>query len=210
MWKVFNVKSFLDSPCGDCNWQPSIPGFENVNYTGVDIVPSAIVHNSIKYIEKTNMRFISLDLAKDGDKLPKNFDIVMCRDAIQHLPLEDGMKIFKSLEATGAKLLITNVHLPLSHPQSTLVNYNIVPGDYYPNNPLLPPFNFGTPVFYTFDTLETPFAKLMAAFELPSIEKGPGSFDLSIFNIEESKGKIIPIGSRGKELWEAYVSRLKK
>ncbi|KAJ1558813.1 hypothetical protein HK096_003278 [Nowakowskiella sp. JEL0078] len=207
MWKIFNTKSFLDSPCGDCNWQSSIPGIEHINYTGVDIVPAAIKHNIVKYFKKSNMRFAVLDLVEEGEHLPKNeFDIVMCRDAIQHLPLSDGMKIYQSLEATGAKLLITNIHLPNDHPNTKGVNLDIQPGGYYDNNPLLEPFKFGLPIFYTYDTFASPGNdKYMAAFELPIIGKGDGTFDLNLFDIIKSRDQIVPIGERGRQLWEEYL-----
>ncbi|KAJ1559838.1 hypothetical protein HK096_010915 [Nowakowskiella sp. JEL0078] len=208
MWKIFNVKSFLDSPCGDCNWQPSIPGFEHINYTGVDIVTSAIKHDTIKYFGRNNMRFAILDLVRDGHLLPKNeFDIVMCRDAIQHLSLEDGMKIYQALEATGAKVLITNIHIPKNKKISNISNKNIQPGEFYLNNPLLEPFNFGMPVFYTFDTPEKDQVKLMAAFELPIIGKGDGNFDINLFETKNLNGMIIPVGERGRQLWDEYQER---
>ncbi|KAJ1552857.1 hypothetical protein HK096_010168, partial [Nowakowskiella sp. JEL0078] len=195
MWQIFGIKSFLDSPCGDCNWQPSIPGFDKINYTGIDIVSAEILQNAQKYISKPNMRFINLDLVTQGIIPKDQFDMVMCRDAIQHLPLLDGLEIYKSLEATGAKILITNVHLPIGHPNVRSQNYNIGPGDFYANNPLYPPFNFGPPIFYTLDTFHSvdPHVKLMAAFELPIVGKGDGSFDLSIFNITKGNGSIVAI-----------------
>ncbi|KAJ1554274.1 hypothetical protein HK096_004307 [Nowakowskiella sp. JEL0078] len=207
MWQIFGTTSFLDSPCGDCNWQPSIPGFERIKYTGVDIVSSEILQNAQKYISKPNMRFINLDLVAHGSMIPKDqFEMVMCRDAIQHLPLEDGLQIYKSLEATGAKILITNVHLPINHPDVVSHNFNIRPGDFYANNPLYPPFNFGLPIFYTLDTFHSVdrHVKLMAAFELPIVGKGNGTFDFSIFNITNGDGSIVPVGKRGEELWEKF------
>lgn len=35
----YGIKDWIDSPCGDCNWQPRIEGFANVSYLGLDIVP---------------------------------------------------------------------------------------------------------------------------------------------------------------------------
>ena len=35
----YGIQDWIDSPCGDCNWQPRIEGFANVSYLGLDIVP---------------------------------------------------------------------------------------------------------------------------------------------------------------------------
>jgi hypothetical protein len=44
------------------------------------------------------MRFMNLDLVRD--KLP-NADAFLVRDAVQHLPLEDGMQLYRNVELSG-------------------------------------------------------------------------------------------------------------
>ena len=40
----YGIKDWIDSPCGDCNWQHRVEGFGNVSYLGLDIVPGKIPH----------------------------------------------------------------------------------------------------------------------------------------------------------------------
>ncbi|KAJ3119492.1 hypothetical protein HK098_005393 [Nowakowskiella sp. JEL0407] len=214
MFKIFKPKSFLDSPCGDCNWQPSITGIENVLYTGVDIVPNVVLQNAKKYIGNKNMRFVNLDLVTDLKSLPKNqFDIALCRDAIQHLPLEDGMEIYKGFQEIGIKILVTNIVIPSDNSLNPGQNINVVPGSVYANNPLLPPFNFSLPLFYIPEHVDgfLNSLKILAAFELPSLGKGPGTYDPAIFDISLPYDKVNPIGKKAEALlkgdgssWKAH------
>lgn len=124
----------------DFNWQPKVKELSLVNYTGIDIVPFLISQLSRKYTGVNNFRFAHWDMVKD--ELPKNsFDIIMARDMIQHNTLEDGLKIFKNIEQSGAKYLLTNFH-------SNGTNHNVQPGGYYLINPFLPPFNLPKPLLY--------------------------------------------------------------
>ncbi|KAJ1555050.1 hypothetical protein HK096_009827 [Nowakowskiella sp. JEL0078] len=189
--KIFGSKRILDSPCGDCNWQPHIQGFDEISYTGVDIVPEVIIQNSHKYFNRTNMKFAQLDLVQEGS--------VLSVDVIQHLSLQDGLQVYEVLEKTGAKILITNIHVPSDG--SPPENINIRPGDYYPNNPMIPPFNFGTPLFYILDQIHPPNHKFVAVFEFPVLGKGSGLWDSSLLDINSPIGKIVPVGSRGEKLY---------
>ncbi|KAJ3119640.1 hypothetical protein HK098_005290 [Nowakowskiella sp. JEL0407] len=204
MFKIFKPSSFLDSPCGDCNWQPHIPGIENVQYTGADIVPDVIIENSRKYLNKKNMRFVNLDLVADAKLLPPGqFDIVLCRDAVQHLSLNDGLTVYKGFEDMGAKILITNIHIPADLKIKSDQNRNIPAGQYYPNNPLLPPFNFGLPLFYTPEQYHDGYIKVIAAFQLPVLKQGTGNFDVSIFDLKEPWDRVLAIGANATKMLDA-------
>jgi hypothetical protein len=39
----YNIKTIVDVPCGDANWQYAIPGIEKVTYTGYDVSQHAII-----------------------------------------------------------------------------------------------------------------------------------------------------------------------
>ncbi|KAJ3069355.1 hypothetical protein HK102_006944, partial [Quaeritorhiza haematococci] len=201
VWDIFSIKTFLDAPCGDCNWQPSIEGFENVMYTGADIVPQLIIKDMRKYINKLNMRFVNLDLVID--KVPQGFDAIMCRDAIQHLPLKDGEAIYKNFEASGAKFLITNFH-------NTTGNWDISPGSWYANNPMLPPFNFPPPLFYIVDADDgflssTKDWKYMGVWRLPALHRGQG---VAIEpDVDKARRGVVPVGEESERLMEKYQAK---
>jgi hypothetical protein len=40
-FKEYGIKDWIDSPCGDCNWQGLVDGIDDVAYLGLDIVPGA-------------------------------------------------------------------------------------------------------------------------------------------------------------------------
>ena len=77
-----SIKSVVDAPCGDVNWQTEIPGFRTLNYTGVDIVPAITARNSRNHAgHSASMRFQTRDLVRDP--LGQAYDLVICRDALQ-------------------------------------------------------------------------------------------------------------------------------
>ena len=59
---------------------------------------SVVLANGRKYRNFENMRFLNLDLVRD--KLPQA-DTYLVRDAVQHLPLEDGLQIYRNVELSG-------------------------------------------------------------------------------------------------------------
>lgn len=176
-WKTFAAPDrplrFLDAPCGDCNWLPKTTGFYDIAYTGADIVVNATVNNARRYRHESNMRFMSLDLVME--ELPKAQDMVLCRDALQHLPLKDAIAVVKNIERSGAKYLITNWHglSPGNHDISA-------PGEWFMVDIFQPPFNFSQPLFYTVDGPDSRNEKgeinykLIGVFELPVLGKGSG------------------------------------
>ncbi|KAJ3005253.1 hypothetical protein HKX48_000777 [Thoreauomyces humboldtii] len=176
IFKKFDVKTFLDAPCGDANWQHEIPGIASVQYTGADIVSDEITSNMRKRLALPNFRFVNLDLVQDV--VPKDlFDVALVRDVIQHLPLQDGLKIYRNIEESGVKYLVTNFH----DPRYGKINKNITPGDFFQNNPMIAPFNFAEPLFYTVDMSDAYMQqvptekKYVAVWKLPAVGLGNGT-----------------------------------
>ena len=144
----------------------------------MDIVPELILGNSKKHARFKNARFINLDLVLD--ELPQS-DVYMVRDVIQHLSLDDGVALIKNVEKTGAKYLISNFH-NLKRTGEALENRNIEAGRFYPNNAMLPPFNFPNPLYYILDMHDGYYdrendgmgIKLAAVWKLPVLGQGTG------------------------------------
>lgn len=181
--------SCLKTP--DLNWQTKIKELSLVNYTGIDIVPFLIAHHSRMYAGVGNLRFAPWDMAKDP--LPQGvFDLIMTRDMVQHNSLEDGLKIFKNIEKSGARYLLTNFHTGGK-------NEDITPGGYYLINPLLPPFSFPKPLLYIREGGSTETTgKYIVLFKIDGegslVGKGSGnaievsnSADKSIFSMDAAK-----------------------
>ena len=135
LWQQYQIKSFLDVPCGDYNWMKEVDK-QNISYTGGDIVVELIEQNNLKY-KTENISFEVIDITQDT--LP-TVDMIFCKDCLQHLSYENvwkALKIFKNSNSTY--LLVT------SYP-FTLSNWNIYNGDFRPLNLRIKPFNLPAPM----------------------------------------------------------------
>lgn len=124
-----NVQSVLDLGCGDGFWMPDLPG-----YLGVDVSAEAIRrakrnHPARKY------KVLREDLGK--------FDLVITRDAMQHLSLRDADNLLDFALQSGDWLLA-----------STYVNgqnLDIPTGHFYSPDLTAAPFNMDAPYRMIFD-----------------------------------------------------------
>jgi SAM-dependent methyltransferase len=135
LWKQYDIKTFLDVPCGDYNWMKEVKK-DNIVYIGGDIVDEAVKHNNEKYAAK-NISFRLLDITKD---ILPTVDMIFCKDCLQHLSYEDVFKALKNFKRSKSKyLLVTSYPLTLS-------NWDIFTGDYHPLNLRIKPFNLPNPI----------------------------------------------------------------
>jgi hypothetical protein len=162
--------------CGDCNWQYDFVNLikvEYFEYFGFDVSEIALAkakennkRNNLKFSDKPiDLCNHILDCSNPCNSL------IIIKEVIQHLPLLAGIKLLRNIKDSGIKYLaITNHDSELFNVQ---INKNIKnPGEFYPNNMFLPPFNFKNPI--------NDVSNLIKNKEL---EKGYGN--LIIFNIQE-------------------------
>lgn len=97
----FEISSFLDAPCGDCNWISELE-WGKVSYTGIDVVPDLIQRNQLRF-KGNNMQFILADLCEES--LPRA-DLVFCRDCWVHLPFRQIQSCLKNFQSSGALYLM--------------------------------------------------------------------------------------------------------
>lgn len=134
--KKYDVKSFLDLPCGDFHWMKLID-LKGVNYIGGDIVKKLIQNNILKYGNVPECKFEVLDLI--NDTLP-DVDMIMVRDCFIHLSNDLILKSLKNLKRTKIKYLLTN-----SHPDME-INKNIKTGTWRRIDLGKEPFNLSNPI----------------------------------------------------------------
>jgi hypothetical protein len=127
------ISSVLDAGCGEGTWQPDLPG-----YIGIDIAREALAVARRVHPERT---YGVADICRDT--LPTT-DAVLCRDALQHLPLADGLAAIENFRRAGARYLIASSH-------QDGVNRDVAPGAWYTCNLSAPPFSFAEPVATIFD-----------------------------------------------------------
>jgi len=94
------ITSVLDAACGDGFWMPDLPG-----YIGVDIAPEATATSRRRHPHR---RYLTGDVATL--KLP-TCDLVVTRDAMQHLSWADGTAFLSALIATGPKYLLASHYI---------------------------------------------------------------------------------------------------
>jgi len=116
----------LDAGCGTGYWMPELPGYIGVDVAGVALAAARRAH--------PERRYLAADIC--ADPLPAS-DIVICRDALQHLSLADGLAAVANFRAAGASWLITTTH-------ADQANRDITTGDWYAINVEAPPFDMGT------------------------------------------------------------------
>jgi hypothetical protein len=132
----FNVKKFLDAPCGDFNWFQLIERPEEMEYIGGDIVDDLVRRNQVKYGGR-HMHFISLNVIMDV--LPQA-DMWMCRDCLFHFSYEDIFRTLTNFARSDIKYIFTSIH------DECKANADIETGGARQLNLELPPFNLCKPI----------------------------------------------------------------
>jgi SAM-dependent methyltransferase len=129
------VRSVLDVGCGDGYWMPELPG-----YLGIDPAPSAIRTARSRHPERA---YLVGDI-RDPGPWRKAYDLVLSRDAMQHLPLHVVADVLAAIRATGSRWLLASTY----HPGR---NVDIRPGGYYEPDLEAAPFSLGPPDEMVFD-----------------------------------------------------------
>lgn len=133
--REYDVESMLDLPCGDFSWMQHVE-LPIDSYIGADIVPELIADNNEKHGNEQR-RFITLDLT--SDTLP-DADLLLCRDCLVHLSLEDINQALDNIRAHDITCLLTT-----TFPHCEM-NEDITTGDWRPINLQAEPFNLPEPL----------------------------------------------------------------
>jgi SAM-dependent methyltransferase len=134
------VRSVTDLGCGD--WQFShLIDWNDITYTGFDIVPHLIDANRKKY-SKTN---ISFSVFNSIENLPGG-DLLLCKEVLQHLPNATVTEYLQQIRKKYRWALITN----FVEPGSQLTNTDIHPGRSRPLRLELAPFRSPGAVVFTY------------------------------------------------------------
>ncbi|KAK2156250.1 hypothetical protein NP493_1986g00001 [Ridgeia piscesae] len=77
---------------------------DDIDYTGIDIVPSLVDHHRKEY-GRFGWKFIQRDVVQNG--LNDTYDIIVCRMMLQHLYLSDVMRVLVAFSNSGSSYLLT-------------------------------------------------------------------------------------------------------
>ncbi len=127
------ITSVLDVACGDGRWMPDLPG-----YVGLDVSAEA---TRLAHQRHPDRWYLTADIR---DSAWHARDLVICRDAIQHLPLEDGVAVLRAILATGSTYLLASTFRGGS-------NVDVPAGGAYSPDLEQPPFDMPRPLLYLFD-----------------------------------------------------------
>ncbi|CAM6030423.1 unnamed protein product [Sphagnum balticum] len=194
-FQKFGVHLVLDVPCGDVNWQPLIEGFNYTKYVGYDIVPQLVARNIEHFRECKNMEFARHDFVNMPIDITP--DLIICRDAIQHNTLKDGVRALANLEKSGAKYLVTNWHTNTGrgmHIPANKHNFHVSVGGAYPIDVSCPPFNFSNPELFISEgpNGENDDGKFIGVWKLPAMLKGNGERFIIPDNLKvRAKQKVV-------------------
>jgi SAM-dependent methyltransferase len=129
----WGITSVLDAGCNEALWVPELPG-----YIGIDIVPSAIAAAKAHHPDRA---YRVGDICTD--ELPR-VAAVLCRDALQHLPLVDGLAAIANFRRAGAWVLFAGSHRGRK-------NRDVPVGGFYEVNLQEAPFHLGPPIWQVAD-----------------------------------------------------------
>jgi hypothetical protein len=153
------ISSIVDVACGDFGWMPKLLAeYPDVEYIGCDIVESLITAHAKKFPQ---YKFQHLDFV--NQQIPAG-ELIICREAHQHLPVQDIQASLENFEKSGAKLLLATVHLRRHGIKNRL---NIKAGRCRDRNLLVEPFNLPNPLVIYPDTLIGSHDKFLGLWELP-------------------------------------------
>ena len=125
--------TLLDLGCGDFNWMKEVK--LPCNYIGVDIVKSVIENNKVQYASES-VQFMHIN--PGNEPLPSS-DVILCREVLFHLSLDDCYSILQNMLQSGAS------HIIITNHKETVLNKDIRSGEFRNLNMRSAPFNFPEP-----------------------------------------------------------------
>ncbi len=140
---------FLDVPCGDFQWMGYFLSSRNdVEYTGVDVVPELIENHKKKFANRTDWRFIHTDILVNP--LQESFDLILCRMLLQHLVSADIFKMLNRFSASNSSFFLATTFSETGT-NKDLLETNFDHGRFRPVNLEIPPYSLVSPVCMTRD-----------------------------------------------------------
>ena len=93
LFRELGIKVLLDVPYGDFHWMSHVD-ISSLRYIGGDIVTEMVRRNRVDY-GSNDIEFHVINIITDD--LPKA-DVILCRDCLVHLKLEDGLKCYPEFQ----------------------------------------------------------------------------------------------------------------
>ena len=155
----YEIDSIVDIACGDFVWMPLILDElkNSVKYTGCDIVESLLDKHKKKYPQYS---FQSLDFVVEN--IPEG-ELIICREALQHLPIKDIKTALRNFSDSGSKYLLATTHLRRFGIRN---RRDIRPGRCRDRNLMIAPFNLPNPLVIYWEQYDAK-DKFISLWKLP-------------------------------------------
>ena len=151
IWR-HRVTRLVDAPCGSAHWMPPLlarvrawaPCF---SYMGLDVVESVVAANVKKFQDTPGVSFAVADLS--AAPLPAAAsapDMILCRDALQHLPLLYAIDVLENFARAKPRLLAVGSYVEAAARGNPNTELDRV-GGYFHISLAHPPFNMTAPGF---------------------------------------------------------------
>ena len=138
----------LDVACGDLQWMSRLLLTRNdVYYTGIDIVPDIIQNHKKNFDNLIRAEFFQMDIVVES--LNRSFDLVLCRDMLQHLWQADAIRALHSISKSNSKFLLATTYPDTSH--NAEVDKDALGSRKSSYNLELPPFLMEPPICMSYD-----------------------------------------------------------
>jgi len=119
------------------NWQKELDLSNIIEYTGTDIVKDVIDSNIYKFKDNHKFKFKCQYITEIKDKI--DTDLIICREVLFHLSLNNINKILNIIKFSSAKYLLVTTH-------ENTQNINIQNGQFFALNLTSIPFNLPQPI----------------------------------------------------------------
>lgn len=126
VWRL-NIQSVLDVGCGDGYWMPDLPG-----YVGIDVAPEAIELARSRHPDRA---YLVTDVDDERIRAGR-FDLVITRDAMQHLSFADGLALLEGIRRTRSHWLLGSTYVGGD-------NVDVATGECYSPDLSAAPFDLG-------------------------------------------------------------------
>ena len=135
--------SILDVPCGDMAWMSRFLKTRNdVQYTGMDIVPELITHHKKMFKSQSQWTFINADVLSHA---VGQYDIIVCRMMLQHLYDYDAVQVLKQFSESGSSFVLLTTFSCHDYNQQLVID-NENPGRFRLLNLQIDPFSLRPPL----------------------------------------------------------------
>ena len=157
IFRSYKLHGLLDAPCGALEWtEPFLLGMREEDplfrYHGVDVVAHVVEQNRQRLLYDY-CGFSTVDLAVQAP--PSGFDLILCRDALQHLSFRGIAGVLNSFARCDAPYLLVTSYKPAHSPwwrvHKRKDNRDIDTGGFFRNDLLSAPFSMSEGLLETFD-----------------------------------------------------------